>query len=73
MLCNPKHRFMFVLARIMPLTHQTEITKDKVALVYEIMTEKMVDLVNIIHGSIMGAGVGLATVALPCLHTIIEL
>ncbi|XP_075500524.1 uncharacterized protein LOC142539131 [Primulina tabacum] len=73
MLRDPNTWASFILARILPSTHQTEITKDKAALVHAITTGQSIDLGKIIHGSILRTSTGLITTGLPCPHIITEL
>ncbi|XP_073307405.1 uncharacterized protein [Primulina huaijiensis] len=73
MLRDPNSWASFILAKILPSTHQIEITKDKVALVHAITTGKSVDLGKIIHGSIMRTSKSLITTGLPCPHIVTEL
>lgn len=54
-------------------THQTEITRDKVALVYAIVMGMTVDLGKIIHASIMRAGSTTLALALPSPHIVTDL
>lgn len=57
--------FLFVTSRIMPSSHETEVTKERAALVYSIVTGKTVDIGKLVQASILHAASGTSTLSMP--------